>query len=95
MPYKLFFEQLLTSIRMGDAGLTFAAVHDSFWTHASDVDEMNRHLRDSFVELYEFPVLEDLLDSLQVRFPHIVFPPVPTRGNLNMCNVRDSTYFFH
>lgn len=80
---------------MRDAGLTFAAVHDSFWTHASDVDELNRHLRDSFVELYEFPVLEDLLDSLQVRYPHLTFPPVPSRGNLSLRSVRDSTYFFH
>lgn len=80
---------------MRDDGLTFAAVHDSYWTHACDMDAMNRHLRDSFVELYEFPVLEDLHDSLRLRFPQLSFPPVPTRGTLNLRGVRDSTYFFH
>ncbi|XP_021808951.1 uncharacterized protein LOC110752577 [Prunus avium] len=27
-------------------------VHDSFWTHACDVDQMNEILREKFVELY-------------------------------------------
>ncbi|CAJ1835798.1 unnamed protein product [Sphenostylis stenocarpa] len=34
-------------------------VHDSYWTHACDVDKMNRILREKFVELYETPVLEN------------------------------------
>lgn len=37
-----------------------AGVHDSYWTHASDVDEMNRILREKFVELYEAPILENV-----------------------------------
>lgn len=35
-------------------------VHDSYWTHACDVDKMNRILREKFVELYEAPILEDV-----------------------------------
>jgi len=35
-------------------------VHDSYWTHACDVDKMNRLLREKFVELYETPVLENV-----------------------------------
>lgn len=35
-------------------------VHDSYWTHACDVDEMNRILREKFVELYETPILENV-----------------------------------
>lgn len=31
----------------------FAAVHDSFWTHASSVDTMNRVLREQFVDLHK------------------------------------------
>lgn len=34
------------------AGLDFAGVHDSFWTHAGDVDRMSVILRDKFIELY-------------------------------------------
>lgn len=37
-----------------------AGVHDSFWTHACDVDRMNRILREKFVELYSYPVLENV-----------------------------------
>lgn len=35
-------------------------VHDSYWTHACDVDNMNRILREKFVELYETPILENV-----------------------------------
>lgn len=35
-------------------------VHDSYWTHACDVDEMNKILREKFVELYEAPILENV-----------------------------------
>ena len=86
---------LLTALRMRDDNLTFAAVHDSFWTHACDVETMNIHLRDSFVDLYSFPVLEELRDSLLLRFPGVDFPPVPTRGKLDIAAVKDSTFFFH
>lgn len=37
-----------------------AGVHDSFWTHACDVDTMNQILRKQFVELYEIPILENV-----------------------------------
>jgi len=37
-----------------------AGVHDSYWTHACDVEEMNRILREKFVELYETPILENV-----------------------------------
>lgn len=38
-------------------------VHDSYWTHACDVDDMNRILREKFVELYETPILENVNTS--------------------------------
>ena len=37
-----------------------AGVHDSFWTHAADVDKMNQILRERFVELYKQPILENV-----------------------------------
>ena len=37
-----------------------SGVHDSFWTHACDVDRMNLILREKFVELYSMPVLESV-----------------------------------
>lgn len=32
---------ILTSLEMKKRNLTFAAVHDSYWTHPSSVDSMN------------------------------------------------------
>lgn len=43
-----------------------AGVHDSFWTHACDVDEMNKILREKFVELYEAPILENVSTCAEI-----------------------------
>ncbi|KAF3082608.1 DNA-directed RNA polymerase [Orbilia oligospora] len=55
---------LLSAMASKQAGLTFAAVHDSFWTHPCDVDTMSRVLRDAFVELHS----EDLVSKLREEF---------------------------
>lgn len=52
-------------------------------------------LRQCFVDLYSGPILEDLHDSLQMRYPTIDFPPVPERGTLVLDSVKDSKYFFN
>lgn len=44
--------------------LTFAAVHDSFWTHACDVDLLSKIIREEFVRLHNSEVLENLRDDL-------------------------------
>jgi DNA-directed RNA polymerase len=51
---------MMTAVACREAGLNFAGVHDSYWTHACDVDTMNRILREKFVELYNTPILEDV-----------------------------------
>ena len=86
---------LMTALRMKDLGMTFASVHDSYWTHACDVPAMSDLIRECFVELYSQPVLEDLRESLVMRYPDIDFPPVPKGGDLDLNEVRDSKYFFH
>ncbi|KAH9299048.1 hypothetical protein KI387_017906, partial [Taxus chinensis] len=50
---------MMTAIACNAAGLTFAGVQDSYWTHACDVDKMNQILRENFVELYSNPILEN------------------------------------
>jgi len=51
---------MLTSMAMWSQGVTFASVHDCFWTHASDVEIMNRACRDQFIALHSSPILENL-----------------------------------
>ena len=48
-----------------EAGLTFAGVHDSFWTHAGDVPEMSKIIREKFIELHSVSLLEELHRDLQ------------------------------
>eukprot|EP00943_MAST-04B_sp_MAST-4B-sp1_P005872 g5872.t1 len=86
---------IMTAIKCREAGLDFAAVHDSYWTHPGDVEEMNTHLRESFIDLYDTrDILGDLEYSLKARFPHINLPEIPERGTLDMNEVKNSDYFF-
>ncbi|KAA8547865.1 hypothetical protein F0562_004294 [Nyssa sinensis] len=86
---------MMTAVACKRAGLNFAGVHDSYWTHACDVDEMNRILREKFVELYDKPILENLLESFQKSFPTLSFPPLPERGDFDLRDVLESPYFFN
>ncbi|KAH7463967.1 hypothetical protein PRIC2_005918 [Phytophthora ramorum] len=87
---------MLTARRcLEDDNIAFAAVHDSYWTHACSVDTMNRRLREEFVGLYEQPLLEDLLTELRLRFPDMEFDDVPELGNLDLHSVLESPYFFN
>ncbi|KAJ7520204.1 hypothetical protein O6H91_20G072100 [Diphasiastrum complanatum] len=86
---------MMTAVACKNAGLTFAGVHDSFWTHAGNVEQMNRILREKFVELYNQPILEELLKSFEKRFPNLEFPPVPDRGDLDLNEVLKAPYFFN
>lgn len=85
---------LLTALEMERRGLSFSAVHDSFWTHACNIDEMNGALRDVFVDLYDQPLLERLLETWQLRYPDLDFPDLPKRGKLNLEEVKMAPYFF-
>ncbi|MED6110121.1 DNA-directed RNA polymerase 1, mitochondrial [Stylosanthes scabra] len=86
---------MMTAVACKKAGLNFAGVHDSYWTHACDVDDMNRILREKFVELYEAPILENLLESFEKNFPTLKFPPLPERGDFDLREVLESPYFFN
>lgn len=86
---------MMTAISCRKAGLQFAGVHDSFWTHACDIDRMNQILREQFVELYNIPILENLHENFQRSFPTLTFPPLPERGDFDLKEVLHSPYFFN
>ncbi|GAB2291537.1 DNA-directed RNA polymerase 3, chloroplastic, variant 2 [Dionaea muscipula] len=85
---------MLTAVACREAGLVFAGVHDSFWTHACDVDKMNQILREKFVELHSEPILENLLESFKTSYPQCELPPLPDRGDFDLTEVLRSPYFF-
>ncbi|KAI1168294.1 DNA-directed RNA polymerase [Nemania serpens] len=59
---------LLSALECDELGLSFAAVHDSFWTHAADVDVMNRVLRDAFVRIHSDDVIGRLGSEFEARY---------------------------
>lgn len=59
---------LLSAIECNKSGLTFAAVHDSFWTHPSDVDTLNRILRDAFITLHSSDLITKLYEEFTRRY---------------------------
>jgi len=85
---------MMVAERCQQQGIQFAAVHDSFWTHAGDVPMLNKSIREAFVELYEKPVLQDFYEDLCVHLGGQQVPPVPVLGDLDISVVRDSTYLF-
>ena len=62
---------LMTATRCQQAGLVFTAVHDSYWTHAGDMDRMGRMLREEFVRLYEQPILERPAERVGDALPRV------------------------
>ena len=78
--------------------MTFAGVHDSYWTHASDVTVMSRLLREEFVKLHARPLLEELKAELEQKHPDIQLPPFPEpladQDQFDLDLVKQSDYFF-
>lgn len=59
---------LLSAIACSKKGLDFAAVHDSYWTHACDISTMNDALRDEFIKLHEVDLVARLKQEFDERY---------------------------
>ena len=73
---------------------SFGAVHDSFATHASRVDDLIALIKDEFIEMYDHPnyyrfIKDNILSSTE-GFDE----DIPEVGNLNLEEVRNSDFFF-
>ncbi|XP_066920976.1 DNA-directed RNA polymerase, mitochondrial-like [Clytia hemisphaerica] len=98
---------MMTSLRCQDNHLTYASVHDSFWTHAIDVEKMNKYCREEFVALHSLPILEDLKKHFEEKYAGLPlrkplkdgrtvahFDALPDKGSFVPEKVIDSVYFF-
>lgn len=72
---------MLSALQCHDAGLCFAAVHDSFWTHAADVDSMNAILRDSFIRIHSEDVIGRLNAEFEARY----------KGSIYLAKIKQAT----
>jgi DNA-directed RNA polymerase, mitochondrial len=64
---------LLSALRCDELGLSFAAVHDSFWTHAKDVETMNVVLRDTFIRIHTEDVVGRLAAEFSARYKNGIY----------------------
>ena len=76
----------------------FAMVHDSYGTHACDVDKLGDATRAAFYELYgdhdPITMLRDQLVELLPESEHKKIPDLPSRGELDINEIKNSKYFF-
>ncbi|CAF1265263.1 unnamed protein product [Rotaria sordida] len=59
---------MMTALQCARNGITFVSVHDSFWTHACDVDRLGQYCREQFVSLHKEPLLEILSRDLLSKY---------------------------
>jgi DNA-directed RNA polymerase len=86
---------MLTINRLQTEGVHhFATVHDSFGVHASDIDCLNRILREEFVRIYSEPVLQRFFREQWEANPSVPLPALPPPGVLDLGQVIASPYFF-
>lgn len=86
----------LTICALVDQGITdIAAVHDSYGTHAANMDIMARTLREQFVGMYRDDLLGKFLEQVGRLAPEgAALPPTPAKGELDINSVLQSEYFF-
>lgn len=70
----------MTALACYEAKVTFASVHDCFWTHAATVDEMSVILREQFIKLHSQPILERLRDEFVERYRGYIVPEGLNKG---------------
>ncbi|KAJ3015676.1 DNA-directed RNA polymerase [Thoreauomyces humboldtii] len=67
---------MISAIACEEAKIAFAAVHDSYWTHACDVATMNDILRDGFVRIHSRDLMQDLRTEFTDRYAGHKIPVV-------------------
>ena len=73
----------------------FAAVHDSYAVHASDVDELVYVIKDEFVKMYDVDNFYDFIRVSILSTEEGFDEPAPRLGKLDIHQVYDSDYFFN
>ena len=73
---------------------SFAAVHDSFSTHAGEVDFLQEVTKQTFIAQYDVDNFFQILKETLLVSPQEFTFPEPDRGSLSLKEIEQSTYFF-
>jgi DNA-directed RNA polymerase len=65
---------IMSAITCKEHGLNFAAANDSFWTHACDIDIMNKVLCEQFIKLHKQSIMENLRNEFIERYKDHMIP---------------------
>ena len=84
---------MLVALNMPE-GTPFAMIHDSFGTHACDVDELLEVTKRTFVSIYRENWFESLWADFRFFSNDVDIPPPPAMGDLKIEEVLKSDYFF-
>ena len=71
---------------------SFGAVHDSFSTHASDVDDLLEKTKQVFIEMYDYDNYFDVIRNNLTNNEDDV--EQPALGSLDIREIKNSDYFF-
>ena len=72
----------------------FGAVHDSFSTHACDVDKLLKLTKDKFIEMYDVDNIYEDIEQTILTTPATYEIDKPEYGELDIQGIRESEYFF-
>ena len=78
----------LSALKCHELGLSFAAVHDSFWTHAADVDSMNTVIRDAFIKMHSENIVGRLAAEFEARYKGGMYLAVIKNGGVLSRKIR-------
>ncbi|KAJ8503283.1 hypothetical protein ONZ45_g10994 [Pleurotus djamor] len=81
---------MLTALECRTQGLTFASVHDSYWTHACSIDKMSEIIRDTFIALHSSDVLVKLQEEFMERYKGYKLPLVHLRSPRLIKHLREA-----
>jgi DNA-directed RNA polymerase len=75
----------------------FAMIHDSYGTHASNIDTMVECLKEAAIEIHKEDLLENFYLQIKSKLPkeiHKDLPDLPEKGILQVDALRESDRFF-
>jgi DNA-directed RNA polymerase len=78
----------LSALKCSELGLDFAAVHDSFWTHASDIPNLNVILRDAFVRMHSEDIIGRLSEEFKARYAGAMYLAEISSGSIAGIKIR-------
>ncbi|KAL6308760.1 DNA/RNA polymerase [Sparassis latifolia] len=70
---------MLTALECRSQSITFASVHDSYWTHAGSIDQMSAIIRETFIALHSSDVLTKLFEEFRERYKGYKVPVIHLR----------------